>query len=117
MRFLRILLKKSEVGEAVDVERELLTKTNNTISRMTMSQLACSEADHEAEDIRKLVADTAEQGGRFRISDFVWFFKNFDLQRNNKRAKEVPERFDNMMERVIKEHEEERRKMEGEVMK
>ena len=111
MRFLRLLLKKSQVGEAVDVGGELLTLTNNTISRMTMSQLACSDDnDDEAENIRKLVADTAELAGRFNVSDYIWFCKNLDFQGIKKRVKNVRGRFDDIMERVIKKHEEERKK-------
>ena len=115
LRFLRDLQKKGEAGEAVDVGGELLTLTNSIISRMTMS-ITCSEDGDDAEDIRKMVTDTAELAGKFNVSDFIWVFKNLDLQRMNKRLKEILDRFDSMMERVIREHEVERkkRKEEGE---
>ncbi|KAE9598870.1 hypothetical protein Lal_00022642 [Lupinus albus] len=113
--FMRFLKKKGESGEVVDVGDELLILTNNIISRMTMSR-TCSESDNEAEDIRKMVKDTAELAGKFNISDFIWFCKNLDLQGLNKRLKGILNRFDTMMEKVIKEHEMERmqRKVKGE---
>ncbi|XP_061348423.1 3,9-dihydroxypterocarpan 6A-monooxygenase-like [Gastrolobium bilobum] len=115
LRFLRLLQKKGEAGEAVDVGGELLILTNSIISRMTMNQ-TCSENDNDVEDIRKMVMDAAELAGKFNVSDFVWLCKNFDLQGMKKRLKEIHDRFDTMMERVIEEHERERkkRKEEGE---
>ncbi|KAJ1409906.1 Cytochrome P450 [Sesbania bispinosa] len=109
VRLLRLLQKKGEAGEAVDVGGELLTLTNSVISRMTMSR-TCSENDGDVEDIRKMVEDTAELAGKFNVSDYIWFCKNLDLQGMNKRLKEILDRFDTMMERVIEEHQVERKK-------
>ncbi|CAK8562305.1 unnamed protein product [Lathyrus sativus] len=109
LRFLRLLQKKGEAGEAVDVGGELLTLTNNIISRMTMRKV-CSENDTDSEEIRKMVRDAAELAAKFNISDHIWFCKNLDLQGMNKRLKGIMERFDTMMERVIREHQEERKK-------
>ena len=109
LRFLKALRKKGEAGEAVDVGGGLLTLTSSIISRMAMSR-SCSEDGDDTEDVRKMVKDTAELSGKFNVSDFIWFFKNLDLQRMDKRLKEIHERFDSMMERVIRQHELERRK-------
>ncbi|KAL1312353.1 cytochrome P450 93A3-like [Arachis ipaensis] len=114
-RFLGLLLKRGMAGEAVDVGGELLKLSNNVISRMIMSKTHM-EDDGEAEEVRKLVQDTAELTGKFNASDFIWFLKNWDLQGFRKRVEEIRNRFDSMMERVIKEHQGERmkRKKEGE---
>ncbi|KAJ1377814.1 Cytochrome P450 [Sesbania bispinosa] len=109
VRFLRLLQKKGEAGEAVDVGGELLTLNNSIISRMTMSR-TCSENDGDVEDIRKMVEDTAELAGKFNVSDYIWFCKYLDFQGMNKRLKEIMDRFDTMMERVIEEHQVERKK-------
>lgn len=109
MKFLRLLLKKGKACEAVDVGGELLILSNNIVSRMLMCQ-TWSENDDEAEEMRKLVQETVLLTGKFNVSDFIWFFKNWDLQGFKKRLKKIRDRFDAMMERVIKEHEEERRK-------
>ncbi|XP_045801636.1 cytochrome P450 93A3-like [Trifolium pratense] len=109
LRFLRLLQKKGEAREIVDVGDELLTLTNNIITRMIMRK-TCSENDSDVEDIRKMVKDTAELAGKFNVSDFIWFCKSLDFQGMNKRLKGIIDKFDTMMERVIKEHEEEKKK-------
>ncbi|KAJ1377815.1 Cytochrome P450 [Sesbania bispinosa] len=109
LRFLNLLQKKGEAFEAVDVGGELLTLNNSIITSMTMSR-TCSENNSDVEDIRKMVTDTAELVGKFNVSDFIWFCKYLDLQGMNRRLKEIQDRFDPIMERVIKEHQEERMK-------
>ncbi|KAK4281836.1 hypothetical protein QN277_013284 [Acacia crassicarpa] len=109
LRFLRVLLNKAERGEVVDVGGELLTLSNNIVSRMLMGQ-TCSDDDGEAQEIRQLVRDAAVVTGTFNVSDFIWFFKNWDVQGIKKKTKEIRDRFDTLMNRVIREHQEERRK-------
>lgn len=104
-RFIKSLLRKT--GEAVDFGAEFMTLSNHIVSRMSLSQMS-SENENEDEEMRKLVADTAELVGKFNISDFIWFLKRFDLQGFNKRLKEIRDRFDVLMDRIIKEREEER---------
>ena len=111
-RFLKLMHKKADAKEAVDVGGELAKLTSNVISRMTMSQ-KCSEDDKEAEDIRKLVKETSELAGRFNLSDYIWFFKNIDLQGFEKRCKKIHDKFDTMMEKIIQEHEEARKEGKG----
>ncbi|XP_028808718.1 3,9-dihydroxypterocarpan 6A-monooxygenase-like [Neltuma alba] len=110
MKFLGVLLRKGLAAEAIDVGHELMTLANGIISRMIMSR-SSSGNDDEAKEIRKLVTDTAELAGKFNLSDFIWLLKNINLQgRLNKRLKETRDRFDALLEEVIKEHEHERRK-------
>ncbi|CAK8543311.1 unnamed protein product [Lathyrus sativus] len=108
-RFVDFLLKKGKENEAIDVAKELLRMSNNVVSRMIMSE-SCSENEGEAEEVRKLVQDTVHLTGKFNVSDFIWFFKNWDVQGFSKRLTEIRDRFDSMMERIIKEHQEERRR-------
>lgn len=108
-QFVQLILKKAEAGESVEVRGELIRVTNNVITRMTMSQ-RCSKNDEEAGEVRKLVQEMNELMVKFNLSDSIWFCKNLDLQGFGKRVKEARERYDEMMERVIKEHEEGRRK-------
>ncbi|XP_028800168.1 cytochrome P450 93A3-like [Neltuma alba] len=106
-RFLNTLLQKG--GEKVDVGAELIELSNNIISRMAVSRTS-SENEDDADVVRKLVVDAAELTGKFNISDFISFCRILDLQGFNKRLKEVRERFDKLMERIIEEHQEERTK-------
>jgi cytochrome P450 len=108
-KFMQFILQKAEAGEAVDVGGQLMRVTNNVISRMAMS-VRCSKNEHEADEMAKLVKAMAELSGKFNLSDFIWICKNLDLQGFGKRVKEVRGNFDSMMERIIKEHEEARKK-------
>ncbi|XP_058071347.1 cytochrome P450 93A3-like [Magnolia sinica] len=111
-RFLRLIHKKSNGGEAVNVGQDLITITNNIISRMTISRI-CSDTEGEAEEVGKLVHDVTVLVGTFNVSDYIGFCRNLDLQGLKKRYKDVHRRFDAMMERIIKEREEGRKmKME-----
>ncbi|XP_015582850.2 cytochrome P450 93A3 [Ricinus communis] len=107
-RFLKIMLKKANAGESIDVGGQLIRVTNNVISRMIMNQ-TCSEDEDEANNVRKLVQETAELTGKFNLSDFIWLCKNLDLQGFGRRMKEVRDKFDTMTERIITKHEEERK--------
>lgn len=108
-QLIRALAKKGGDGESVDMGKELIRMSNNVISRMIMSE-RCSEDEDEAGAVRKLIQETAELTGKFNLSDYIWLCKNLDLQGFGKRLKEVRGRFDEMMERIIEEHQDERRK-------
>ncbi|CAN0879734.1 3,9-dihydroxypterocarpan 6A-monooxygenase [Linum grandiflorum] len=115
-RFLNRALTKSRGGDTMDVGGELIRLTNNVISRMMLST-RCSEGDEEAEEVRGLVKEMNVLGRQFNLEDTFWFVKMFgwDVQGFEKRLKDVRDRYDVMMERVIEEHQELRRKrkMEG----
>lgn len=114
-RLVDFLVKKA--GKTLDMRSELIKMTNNVISRMIMSQ-RCSGDENEAEVVRKLIQETVDLTGKFNLSDYIWFCKNLDLQGFGKRLKETRGRFDEMMEKIIDEHQNERRKIkEGEVVK
>ncbi|KAL5545523.1 hypothetical protein UlMin_005210 [Ulmus minor] len=107
--FLHLVLKKAEAREVVDVRGELIRMINNVISRMAVSK-RCSGSENDADEIRKLVTDTVGVAGKFNVSDYFPVLKKLDVQGYGKRLKEIRERFDNMMERIMKEHEEARKK-------
>ncbi|KAK4485389.1 hypothetical protein RD792_008028 [Penstemon davidsonii] len=107
--FLRFMYEKAKVGLSVDVGSELIRMTNNVISRMLMSERCSGDGSESGELVRKLIRDFAEVSGKFNLSDYIWFCKNLDLQGFGKRLKEVRDRFDEMMKRIIDEHECERR--------
>jgi len=102
-RFIQRLLQKGVAGEAVDFGGELMTLSNNIVSRMTVGHTSTEK------ELTKLVADAAELLGQFNISDFIWFLKRFDLQGFNVRLKKTRDRFDAVLDRIIKQREEERR--------
>lgn len=108
-QLIEVLAKKADAGESVDFGSELIRLTNNVISRIVMSE-RCSGDDDEAGAVRKLIEETADLLGKFNLSDYIWFCKNLDLQGFGKRLKEVRDRFDEMMEKIIEEHQNKRMK-------
>ncbi|CAN1303637.1 Cytochrome P450 93A3 [Linum perenne] len=104
-RFLNRALQKSKSGELMDVGGELIRLTNNVISRMM--------DEEEAEEVRELVKEMSVLGRQFNLSDTFWFVKmiGWDVQGFEKRLKDVRDRYDVMMERIIEEHQELSRKM------
>ncbi|CAJ1909820.1 unnamed protein product [Sphenostylis stenocarpa] len=106
--FIQRVLQKGIAAEAVDFGAELMTLSINIVSRMTVSQTS-SDNQNKAEEMRKLVSDVAELIGKFNISDCIWFLKRFDLQGFNKRLKETRDRFDALLDGIIKQREKERR--------
>lgn len=107
-RFMNLLSQNAKLGKPVHLKGELFKLTNNVISRMIMSE-RCLEDENEAGDMKKLVSEITEISGKFNLADYIWFCKNLDLQGYVRRLKEIHPRFDNLIERIISEHEEERR--------
>jgi cytochrome P450 len=110
-RFLQMIVKKSEANEAVNVTDELLKLTNSIVMRMSIGK-SCFKEDDEAHMVTERVKESAMVSGMFNLADYFWFCKRLDIQGIKKRLKDVHDRFDNMMENIIKEHEEGRSKLE-----
>ncbi|KAM0056920.1 putative 3,9-dihydroxypterocarpan 6A-monooxygenase [Helianthus debilis subsp. tardiflorus] len=108
-RFLKTLSEKASVGKAVNLEAELVKVTNNLITRITLGQ-RCSENAGEADHIRKLIYEITEVIGIFNLSDSIRLLKRLDLQGLLKRAKDIHRRYDALIEKIMKEHEEARKK-------
>ncbi|KAH6812432.1 hypothetical protein C2S51_026194 [Perilla frutescens var. frutescens] len=113
-QLIEFLARKADAGKSVDIGSELISLTNNVISRMVMSE-RCSGDEDEAGAVRKLIEETAFVLGKFNLSDYIWFCKNLDLQGFGKRLKKVRERFDEMMEKIIDEHQNKRRESKVDV--
>ncbi|PWA56854.1 cytochrome P450 [Artemisia annua] len=82
-RFYKSLYQKASIGKALDLNAELIR---------------CSEEEGNAGDIRKLI---------FEITEVI------DLQGFGKRVKDIHRRFDELVEKIISEHEEERKQRRG----
>nr|XP_043637593.1 cytochrome P450 93A3-like [Erigeron canadensis] len=117
-RFITFLSRKAKDGKPVELQAELMNMTNNVISRMLIGKRCTTEGD-DGGVIRRIVTDIGEVMGIFNLSDHIWFFKNLDVQGVKKRSKEIRARFDSLIEKIIKEHEEVRKeiKKKGEVLK
>ncbi|KAD5317390.1 hypothetical protein E3N88_17336 [Mikania micrantha] len=95
--------------ERVNMTEELLKLTNNVISQMMMS-IRCSGTDSEADEAKVIVREVTKIFGEFNVSDFIWFCKNIDLQGFKKRYEEIRARYDALLEKIICEKEEMRKR-------
>ena len=106
-RFLRLLAKKAHCGEAFNFTEELPKLSNNIISQMILG--SSNNRDH-VEESRLVIRDVTKVFGEFNLSDFVWLLRNVDLQGIGKRIEAIFKRYDTLLEKVISEREELRRK-------
>ncbi|XP_010257377.1 PREDICTED: cytochrome P450 93A2-like [Nelumbo nucifera] len=111
-RFLQSIFKRACTAEPVDVRQEVLSLTLNTITRMVMNT-RCSAEEDQAQEAIMAVQDALELIGRFNLSDYIGFCRNLDLQGVKKRMKDVRHRFDNIIDKIITDHEEARREKMG----
>ncbi|KAI3507800.1 hypothetical protein L1887_22795 [Cichorium endivia] len=81
-------MEKSKRNESVNLTEELLKLTNNVICQMMMS-IRCSGTNSEADEAKNLVREVTTIFGQFNVSDFIWFCKNVDLQREEKRRRKT----------------------------
>ncbi|OMO95638.1 Cytochrome P450 [Corchorus olitorius] len=107
--FIMLLSDKAKAGETLNVTEELLKLTNNIISQMMMS-MRCSGTGTQADGIRTLVRQVTEIFGEFNVSDIIWFCKNLDLQGFRKRFEDIHRRYDALLESIIGDREEARKK-------
>jgi len=61
----------------------------------------------------QLVKEMTVLGGKFNLGDMLWFVKKLDLQGFGKKLESVRSRYDAIMEKIIKEHEDARRNKSG----
>ncbi|CAL1375787.1 unnamed protein product [Linum trigynum] len=104
-RLLRKLVAKSEEKAAADLSVELMSLTNNVTCRMAMST-RCSGEDNEAERCRKLVNESNELTAKMLLAHMLGPFKRVGYFLLRRQAKEFPARCDEMLERILMEHEE-----------
>ncbi|KAJ4917674.1 hypothetical protein Rs2_03224 [Raphanus sativus] len=103
--FRAILFDKAAKNDAVDVGEEMMKLTNNSICRMIMGR-KCSEEDGEAEQIRSLVTKSVSLAKKFLIATTVGrLLKKVGISLFEKEIMEVSERYDELLEKIIKEHE------------
>ncbi|KAI3423629.1 uncharacterized protein J3R85_010825 [Psidium guajava] len=107
--FIRALYDKSLSSESVNITQELVKLANNIISQMMLS-IRSSGMDSQADEARTLVREVTQIFGEFNVSDFIWFCKNVDFQGYKKRFEDIHRRYDALLEKIITDREELRRK-------
>ncbi|KAK9289313.1 hypothetical protein L1049_007468 [Liquidambar formosana] len=104
-KLLESLMKNSRDGEPCDLSMALTAMTNNVICRMAMGT-RCSENDNEAHEIKEIVRDVFELGGKLSVGEVMGPLAKFDIFGYGKKLGFAIRRFDRLVERIMKEHEE-----------
>ncbi|XP_020238203.1 cytochrome P450 93A3 [Cajanus cajan] len=107
--FLKSMMQKASLKEEVNIGKELCMLTNNIITRMALRRRCC-DVEGEGHQLIELVKEMTELGGKFNLGDMLWFVKKLDLQGFGKKLESVRSRYDVIMERIMKEHEDARRR-------
>nr|DAD24821.1 TPA_asm: hypothetical protein HUJ06_026285 [Nelumbo nucifera] len=102
--FLRRLLESSESGKPVDVGAELTRLTNNIICRMAMTT-RCSGSTYESEEVRKLGDEIAKLGGKLGLGEILGPLGKLDPFGYGKKLRNLIVQFDELLEKVLREHE------------
>ena len=97
------VMKKAETEESVDLGEQLKKLTSSIITRMMFRE---RRSDSERrEQVIKMVVELNELAGFFNVSETFWFLRRLDLQGIKKRLKNARERYDVIIERIMKEDE------------
>ena len=107
--FLNSMMQKAGLREEVNIGKELAMLTNNIITRMALRRRCC-DVEGEGHQLIELVKEMTELGGKFNLGDMLWFVKKLDLQGFGKKLERVRSKYDAIIEKIIKEHEDARRK-------
>jgi len=99
-------------GLPCDLSSQFIKYTNNVICRMAMST-RCSGTDNEAEEIRELVKKSLELAGKISVGDVLGPLKVMDFSGNGKKLVAVMEKYDLLVERIMKEREAKAKKKDG----
>ncbi|KAH7512430.1 3,9-dihydroxypterocarpan 6A-monooxygenase [Ziziphus jujuba] len=95
---------RSQEGKPCDLSSELTTLTNNTICRMAVST-RCSGSDNQAEKIKNWVKECLMLAGKLSAGDILGPLRFLDLSGNGKKLVSALKCFDQLVEKIMKEHE------------
>ncbi|CAL1400611.1 unnamed protein product [Linum trigynum] len=98
-RFMAAVRERSRGGtERVNVTEELMTYSNNVISRM---MLGSETGGGHADVARQVIREVSQIFGEFNVSDFVWCLRKFDIQGFKRRSHDIHRRYDELLESII----------------
>nr|AEQ39026.1 isoflavone synthase [Caragana arborescens] len=100
-KVLKVMAQSAETQQPLNVTEELLKWTNSTISRMMLG---------EAEEIRDIARDVLKIFGEYSLTDFIWPLKKLKVGQYEKRIDDIFNRFDPVIEKVIKKRQEIRKR-------
>ncbi|PKI42863.1 hypothetical protein CRG98_036661 [Punica granatum] len=104
VRIMESVARAARRGETSDLSGEFTRLTNNMICRMAMSA-RCSGTSSEAEEIKRLVKICLDLAGKLSVGDILGPLKFLDFSGNGEKLVSTLLKFDQIVERIIKEHE------------
>ncbi|GMY22357.1 cytochrome P450 705A12-like [Fagus crenata] len=113
--FLLKALESAKKQHVFDVGAELMKLTNNSTCKLTMS-MRCSEEHDEAERIRQLVKESMEVGEKIVLGDVFGPLKILAFWLYGKKAINGTLKYDAILEKVLKQHEESPQKENKDLM-
>ncbi|KAL4273876.1 hypothetical protein GQ457_13G011450 [Hibiscus cannabinus] len=105
VKLVESVMKCCGEGKTCDLSSELTTLTNNTICRTAMST-RCSGSDNDAAEIKELIRTCLELSGKISVGDVLGPFKVLDFSGNGNKLKAALLKYDRLVDRIIKEHQE-----------
>ncbi|XP_037491299.1 3,9-dihydroxypterocarpan 6A-monooxygenase [Jatropha curcas] len=109
VKLVESVIRLAKEGKVCDLSKELTALTNNTICRMAMST-RCSGSNNEAEEIEELVKTCLKLTGKLSLGDVLGPLKIFDFSGTGKKLVGALTKYDRLVERIMKEHEEKAKK-------
>ncbi|KAJ6864463.1 cytochrome P450 93A3-like [Populus alba x Populus x berolinensis] len=108
------MISISKPGVSCDLRQAIMTMTNNVICRMSMSTRCLGDgANNEAREIKDLVLQVSLLGGKLSAGNVLGPLAKLDLFGYGRQLRIALDKFDRLVERIIKEHEE--KEMKGTV--
>ena len=80
------------------------------LGKRSSNSSSSDDYDGRVEEARIVVREVTKIFGELNLSDFVWFLRKLDLQGFEKRIEAIFKRFDALVEKVISEREELRKR-------
>lgn len=114
VRFLRKAFEKAKKNEIVDLSKEIMTLTNNITYRMVMSA-SCSGQDNDVEKCVGLVRESFQLVAKMTLANLLGPLRKVGVFFFREQLLDVPRRFDELLERIMEEHEERARRDGGEI--
>ncbi|KAJ4823750.1 hypothetical protein Tsubulata_005576 [Turnera subulata] len=92
-------------GKLFDLRSEFTAFTNNTVCRMAMST-RCSGNDNDAHQINGIVKTCLMLAGKLSVGDILGPFRFLDFSGNGKKLMGALKQYDQLVERILMEHQE-----------
>ena len=102
---LRSMYSSSQKGEPVKLVEMLSVLMANIIGQVVVSRRVFDSANAEAVEFKAMVEELFHEAGKLNIGDYIPVLARLDVQGIEKRLKALMKKFDEMLTRIVREHE------------